>query len=136
MLSLALTYPSLRLLPLLIGRGRFTPTAKRSLPRATTIRRYSKYSNYMPVSDRRTWHPLNSDRPLTTISGGSVRVFPKARSSQRSSAVPAGLAFVNPSRVLICVRRQRRKQVLHALGIAGGRGFRPPKFNWTSNYSC
>jgi len=124
------------------GRGRLKPAASRRLPQVkrpalTHKKLVSPYTNYLPVDDRRLFHPLGNDRPLKTTSGGRVAVQARPRPSENlKNTVPSALGFVNPARVLICVRRNRRKQVLHAKGIAGGTGFKPPKFNWTSNYSC
>lgn len=126
------------------GRGRQT-TAKRSLPQ---VRRtapagrqkilVSRYPDFRPVEDRRTFHPEGSYRPVRSINGNRVGVQPVTRKPQARAGIypTSALGFINPARVLICVRRQRRKQVLHALGLAGGRGFKPPKFNWTSGFSC
>lgn len=89
------------------------------------------------LQDRRLFHPLGSDRPLVTRTGGPVRVIPKPRALQRDKiAVPAALGFAGAPRVMICARREVRKQVLHAKGIAGGSGMRPPRYNWTSQYTC
>lgn len=39
-------------------------------------------------------------------------------------------AFVAPRSVAICVRRKRRKEVLHARGVAGGRVRRGKRNQW------
>lgn len=51
------------------------------------------------------------------------------------------IGFDDPRRVMICVRRQRRKEVMHALRFAGGRGrrrttFRQPRRNYYSGIDC
>lgn len=43
--------------------------------------------------------------------------------------------FPDPERVLVCARRQIRKEVLHARGVAGGK-VRPPRRNELSKISC
>lgn len=43
--------------------------------------------------------------------------------------------FVKAERVLVCLRRKIRREVMHALGIAGG-DVRPPRRNELSKISC
>lgn len=100
--------------------------------------------------DRRQWHPVGSSAParsfdrsrhrLTVVDRPirhKVRSFrgfnaPRALSSQTKAA----LAFSGPSRVLVCVRRQIRREVMHARGLAGQIGFRRPRRTWLSEISC
>lgn len=91
--------------------------------------------SFLDVEDRRRFHPSGSGRPVRTATGLGVRLVPKSRRGQAEGAVPAALSFQGASRVLICARRQRRKQVMHAIGAAGG-SVRPPLRNWTSEISC
>lgn len=61
-----------------------------------------------------------------------------ARSRRVGSAIAAltsRIGFKVPDRVLICVRRRRRREVIHALGVAGGR-VRRPRLNRFSSISC
>lgn len=70
------------------------------------------------------------DRRVTALSNfrparAGVRALPATLSVSPSKAGRAplsGLSFDAPKRVLICVRRGIRKQVIHALGKAGKRG--------------
>lgn len=112
-------------------RGRLAPS------RVTSYSNYAfPYKDYRPVEDRRTWHPSGTLRPVRTARGTGAMVKARSRVGQSPFAAPAALSFVDPSNVLVCVRRQRRKQVLHALGIAGGTGFKAPRFNRNSLVSC
>lgn len=43
--------------------------------------------------------------------------------------------FAQPERVLVCARRQIRKEVIHARGVAGGK-VRRPRRNELSKISC
>lgn len=52
------------------------------------------------------------------------------------SQTKARIAFAAPKAVVLCVRRHRRKEVLHAKGVAGRRGLRPPRRNEFSDVSC
>lgn len=102
--------------------------------------------------DRRTWHPEGSWRTAISFSGNRHRLQDVARRSRErmgkmskagkmlavvpGQMEPGVIAFQNPARVVVCARRQRRKEVLHALGKTGITGQRKPRFNWLSDISC
>lgn len=93
------------------------------------------------VDDGRTWHPDPFSRPDRTLSGGRARLqAPPIRGRTGSRSSPAVfspvVAFQGPSRVLVCVRRARRKEVLHAKGFYGKRRLRKPTRSVLSNISC
>lgn len=119
------------------------PIANHRLPATKPIRR----RNSIPrgIEDRRQFSPYPAfERPyLTKRSTPSRILYSHARQTKtRSKAVPASTypvshpAFVAPRRVLVCVRRQRRTEVLFALGKAGRKGQKRPRFSSTSNVSC
>lgn len=89
-----------------------------------------------PFEDRRTFHPLRDFRPALTFGKrSSARVVDKAKPARSIS--PSRFHFAVPNKVLICVRRQRRKEVLHALrrvgrGSSGSRRIR----NYYSDVRC
>lgn len=88
------------------------------------------------VEDRRTFHPLGDFRPARATSGHPVKphVVKPAKSSR---ALSYRINFAVPKRTVICVRRQTRKEVLHALRKVGrGRGGGHKRFNWQSEVSC
>lgn len=97
--------------------------------------------------DRRTFYP-SSVRPAVSFSTRSNRLRLRDRSyasfnrhSNKSqlaglSQTQAGFAFTAPERVLICVRRKRRKEVLHALRKTGISGQRRPRRSFSSTISC
>jgi len=99
------------------------------------------------VEDRRTFHPLFDQRPVRSLRKWSVRMAPKAPRGQKAVKLPSGrlfdarrevFGFDAPEHVMVCVRRSRRKEVLHALkktGKGGGRR-RPPKRNAYSDVRC
>lgn len=94
---------------------------------------------FMEVSDRRRFHPEGVDRPAVMLSGSPVArlvVGPDVKRGPRRGVLPWTLAFANPSRTMICVRRRERREVIHALGVAGSHGLRPPSRNWTSDIVC
>lgn len=115
------------------------------------------------VEDRRLHHPLRLNRPLLDVHGRpNVTLKPKnfavrpvvriAVASGRSSgsvklgsskvrvpvgSVPSRLQFVAPKRVVVCVKRKTRKEVLHAFNKTGrGVRRRNPRRTIYSAFSC
>lgn len=88
---------------------------------------YALRSDLREVEDRRTYHPEFEFRPARTVWGHPVRpnrvkeVRP-ARPAFRSPGLGARVRFAVPARTVICVRRNQRKEVLHALKKTGKRG--------------
>lgn len=71
--------------------------------------------------DRRVWSPGRPPLPVLRQSGRPARQVAAPFGSPLS-----GVAFKSPKGIPLCVRRQRRKEVLHALrrvgkGTGGGR---------------
>lgn len=91
------------------------------------------------IEDRRTYHPLKVQRPARTISGHpSGPVTPKKTPTRSRAFVAHGLKFPDPTgRVVICVRRKQRREVLFAKKKtrAGARA-RARRRNWYSNIGC
>lgn len=99
---------------------------------------------FTEIEDRRTYYP-GKIRPAASISKPRYRVVAKDRplksSNYRSpfklsSGTRAVLAFANPKRVLVCVRRKIRKEVLHAFKIAGSGGLKRSRRSQFSSISC
>lgn len=102
-----------------------------------------------PLEDRRTWDPEGFFRPARTFTGRPARVTPNVNKNRRFGPDPFSrlrrfpgmvkdaLGFNIPRDVVICARRQIRKQVLHAFRKTGkGKGRKPPKFNYWSKVRC
>lgn len=108
----------------------------------------------LAFEDRRQFHPLQSNRPAlmswasdvvvnygrNVVSKALYENIPGRRALDRGKTyVEAGLAFRDPERVAICVRRQIRREVLFALSphrrIGSGRGKRRRR-NWASAIRC
>lgn len=100
------------------------------------------------TEDRRTWTP-HKPRPARTVTGnrssfkralGIARVaLDPGRRVARAINTPAqGLiqSFNVPGRVMVCVRRKIRREVLHALGRAGKGGGKKRRRNEWSNVKC
>lgn len=120
------------------GRGLLTP----SRPLAISLPRVAVSPVDLRVfEDRRTFHPDGPLRRPLALPQSAGRVFENVnkKSRSRSSArtfSPGVLTFAAPDRVVLCVRRQRRKEVLHALRKTGKVGQRKPRRNFWSRISC
>lgn len=110
-------------------------------------------TNYLrEIEDRRTWHPEGVSRParsfnrsrhlLTvyksphkeiTIQGGYQSPF---AIKKLFDTVPVGVQFQTPYKVLICVRRQQRKEVMFAKNKAGRGGQKSPIYSEYSSVRC
>lgn len=93
------------------------------------------------TEDMRTWHPEGENRPRLDLYSARPRVVPsppprRSRANLRAPEAPAGLSFEVPREVMVCVKRQQRKEVLHAKRKTGRSGQKPPRFDWTSQVSC
>lgn len=100
--------------------------------------------------DRRQWNPEDIYAParsftktrhrLTVVNENLTRNRTKPQTvgdiRRRSDGTLARIAFQNPDKVLICARRQIRREVMHAFGKAGRGGQKSPKFNEYSKISC
>lgn len=94
--------------------------------------------------DRRTYHPNPYTRPAFALprSAAALVATPQpvrrpSKATHPGASLPRGVSFAVPDRVAICVRRKRRKEVLHALKVAGGRGKqRTRRMSSYSKVSC
>lgn len=90
--------------------------------------------------DRRHFHPEGVFRSARSFQTPFHRLtlvpdrFARLRSFPAQTK--AAVAFKSPERVLVCVRRKIRREVMHAYGISGSRGQRRPRYNWMSRVSC
>lgn len=114
----------------------------RTIPR---IVRVPSAPRLILIEDRRLWTPEASYVPsvrglqrrtsLKTVSG--VPTYRLRHKSSPRASVPHGVAFADPTRVMLCVRRKQRKEVLHAFRKTGkGKHHRNPKRNFWSSISC
>lgn len=87
------------------------------------------------IEDRRTFDPFPLSRPIRKIRGTAKLVHraspvTAARRAVRSR-VPTHIAFADPRRVAVCIRRKIRKQVLFAIR-GTGKGARSKRRRQTS----
>lgn len=87
--------------------------------------------------DRRSFYPERVYRPaLSTSRRGFARVRERAALPRPSSMLrDLRFQFAVPQKVIICVRRKQRREVLHALGKTRGGSGRKRRNSW-SNVSC
>lgn len=108
--------------------------------RSSRLRRPAYKLNLMETIDRREYFPsistkerLTDGRPVTyKIHSGKGNARPRAR-------IARNIAYTNPKRTAVCVRRNARRQSLFAIKKIGrGRGSftKPRKRNETSNIRC
>lgn len=114
-----------------------------TLPRVVLPRR----PDLRIFEDRRTAYPARArQRPALLFSGRQHRLVVRDRKpTPRQSAfgfkpndqTRARVAFADPRKTLVCVRRKVRKEVLHATGAAGSRRRqKKPRHNELSKISC
>lgn len=93
------------------------------------------------IEDRRTWSPLGPKRSARSFNKAHHTLVVKKPRLKSAANVFGALShkvrFAAPRKVLVCVRRQARKEVIFAKG-KNGRGVRRrnPKRNWFSSVSC
>lgn len=125
------------------SKGRVTNVnANRRLPLSISPLRLSPLTLY---EDRRLFHPdpLPAARSFNKLNHSLVlrdRTY-TARSntfnrSTGRSQTKAAISFENPDRVLVCVRRGIRKEVLHALRKTGKVGQKRPRRSVFSDVHC
>lgn len=141
--------------------ARKRPSARKAGSRDVSNHRYSEAVPIRPArlpslslhEDLRLWHP-DPDRGAVQIGGRWAKVVvhsrPVVARSRALSAwglvdkglpvglqVPVGLRFESPFRVITCLRRKIRRQVIFARRKAGkGVTRRKPRRTWRSQVVC
>lgn len=119
------------------------------VPRYKPFRSLAAVFPYKEVEDNRLWKPnYGIDRSTSRLRSGyllsglpaAVGVSPSrsTRGNSRFLSFPSHrLAFAASRKVITCIRRTMRRQVLFARGVGGsGRTTRHPRWNELSNVSC
>lgn len=91
------------------------------------------------IEDRRTHYPGLSPykRPVQQLAvGRPARLHLVDKKYAAPSQTKATVAFQEPHKLPICIRRKERAQVLHAKGVAGSKGLKKPRRNEWSDVSC
>lgn len=121
-----------------------TPIATRSrVPQVHRLPTVSYKTNNFAltlVEDRRTHYPGLSPfkRPVQQMAVGRparLKLIQDPRYNAPSQT--KGLvAFSEPDKLPLCIRRKVRKQVIHAKGVAGSKNLKKPHRNEWSDVSC
>jgi len=122
-----------------IARGRFLLDELLNLPDSPS----RPLSGVVPsplslVEDNRLWHPLNPS-PAKFWTGGSAKISERPRRSNRYNPfmLSGDLGFINPQKVIRCVRRKMRREVIFALDKQRkGSGSKRRRRNEYSSISC
>lgn len=123
-------------------RGNISTASHRLQRPATTPTLTNFGSPIYLLEDRRQYHPdgpYRSARGFTTSAPQLVAREPRSTGGNTfrpyNAQTKAIVAFSAPKRVAVCVRRKIRKEIMHAMGAAGGK-VRKPKRNFMSNHRC
>lgn len=72
------------------------------------------------LEDRRTFHPSRALRPAGSFMRDDRRIIAKSSAvNVLRDDISARVGFAVPTKVAVCVRRQQRKEVLHASRFFG-----------------
>lgn len=79
--------------------------------------------------------------PIRIVPHNSILAHRRARVGSLEDVMRERITFADPTKVMICVRRKQRKEVIFALGLSGGAGrakkrFRKPRRNAYSGIDC
>ncbi len=101
-----------------------------------------KIKTLRQVEDRRLYNP-GGTRAGARLLSGQLHTLEERAPEQKTrlqkhpgSRTGTVLGFKTPNRVAICIRRNIRKQVLHAKKQTGKAGQSKPHYNYYSSISC
>lgn len=127
------------------ARANTSPIATRSvrarntrplgLPSRVAYKGYDATVGRVVLDDRRMWHPERVFRPAFSLKRAATQLVLKKPTAHQKPRLTEGLAFKDPRKVLICVRRRIRKNIMHAIGAAGGK-VKKPRRNYWSDVTC
>lgn len=114
-----------------------------ALPFEMPSPRLSPMAYLSEIEDRRRYDPSGGTSPARSVSRPQhTLVLPQPKNPDRlgnrvrNSQLPSGVAFQSPEKVLVCIRRKMRKEVLHALKKAGKTGQKRPRRSYYSDIHC
>lgn len=102
----------------------------------------------LEAEDRRQYHPESEFAPAKRLDGRPTRgvrvaTVPKKRTVgvrkirvYRENILPWQVAFKDPKRLLVCIRRRIRREVLHAFKLTGKGSGSAKRFNQFSGIRC
>lgn len=109
--------------------------------------------------NRRTWHPEGAYRPSRSLVQNYPRITETPPTRTQASYIPVWkgddyvvphtgeillfkhmnpfkITWEHPLKMIVCLRRKMRKEMMHALGIAGKTGFKPKHLTPNSYVKC
>lgn len=128
-----------------LARSTFFGRGNRPLPPVVTRARVNPSPSLFPsyfdsyvkaLEDRRTFYPDPLFRPAAALPRHAARIVASSSGGGNAFYPSSRIAFAAPRGVAVCVRRKERREVLHALGKAGGRVSRRRRRTWTSEVDC
>lgn len=108
------------------------------MPRPVVLATVLRRSPPPGLGDRRLFHPAGVLRPAAAVIRSARRLVParKALPSRSRPTIPERIGFAVPKKVMICVRRKQRREVIHAKRLQGkGAGSRKSRNLWSA-VSC
>lgn len=120
-----------------------SPIATRRVPQFHRLPSVSYLTNRFAltlIEDRRTSYPglKPYNRPVSQLTVGKAARLTLTDATKKYSApaqTKATIAFQEPHKLPLCIRRKERREVLHATGKAGGKVKKPRRNEW-SEVSC
>lgn len=112
-----------------------------SLPRLIQPTSLANFNHLRAIEDRRTYHPQKHRSAKSLDRSHHDLVTPVTRSGNKNKdrfaylRLPSAVQFKAPKKVLICIRRKRRKEVLFAFKKTKG-GSRRHRRNYFSDIRC
>lgn len=97
--------------------------------RSVLLPTYTAQTDFTDVDDGRRYNPTNTRRPPKSVTGASSAYNYK-------SLTPLRVAFQQPEKVIVCIRRKIRKEVLHALKLTRKNGGGARKRTPLSDIHC
>lgn len=101
------------------------------------------FDDLAEIQDRRLFHPdpdyvgtITGDAEIGEVYSPSVPRKTNKKHPLQTSMPRGVMAFSQPAHVAVCVRRQQRREVLHALRKTGRGGSARRRYNHNSKIRC
>ena len=107
-----------------------------SVVRSALIKRVLARSVLRELEDRRAFHPLSDLRPVRALVRTARRLVPARKPTASRMSLPEKIGFAVPKKVVVCVRRKQRREVIHALRLRGKGASSPKRRNIWSDVKC
>ena len=88
------------------------------------------------IEDRRRYHPLRDSRRTMMRTARATESLRLQRRRKDNWRLMNALSFVAPRKVVTCVRRKTRREVMFATGGVGKRQKKTRRRSWRSKIRC